>query len=58
VKKAERAAGAGGKVAVDFTLTPPETSSVREADFTITLQDSAGKRRGELYFRSVISGEP
>ena len=43
------------KPSICFTLTAPEVSSVREADFVVTLSDSQGRRRGELYYRSVLS---
>lgn len=43
---------AAGKVA--FTVTPPAGSAVRQADFTVTIADAAGKRRGELYVRVPV----
>ena len=44
----------GGGAPVRFRITMPATSSVREADLTVTLDDPRGKRRGELYLRSPI----
>ncbi len=44
----------GGEASVQFRITMPAASSVREADLTVTLDDTRGKRRGELYLRSPV----
>ncbi len=41
---------------VQFTVTSPEDSEVREADFTVTLGNEKN-RAGELYFRAPVSGK-
>lgn len=40
-----------GKSAFRFTVTPPKSSTVREADFIFKLNDGEGKTNGELYYR-------
>jgi hypothetical protein len=45
----------GDKPTVSFTLTPPESTAVRELDITIALRGAKEKRRGELYFRGPVT---
>jgi len=54
VKTSRSVAGVGGQSVVRFTLTPPRASSIREADFIVTL-DGKANRQGELYYRSPIA---
>ena len=54
VSKSPASPAPGGKRAVQFTVTSA-AGSVREADLTVTLRDSAGTRSGELYFRAPVS---
>lgn len=39
---------------LNFSVTAPAGSAVREADFIITLTDAKGLRRGELYARAPL----
>ena len=52
--KKSAAPGQGGKATVTFTLTPPETTEVREVDLTVPLRGPDGRRQGELYYRAPI----
>lgn len=45
----------GENPAVRFTVTAPQTSSVREVEFIVPLKDGQGKRRGELFVRVPLS---
>jgi hypothetical protein len=55
VKKSSQPAALPDGKAVQFTLTPPAASSVREADLVVTVGDSKGNRQGELYFRCPVA---
>ena len=51
----KKMSGEGDKSSVRFTLTPPLASSIREANFIVTIDDAQGKRRGELYYRAPLA---
>jgi len=42
---------------VTFTVTSPETSTIREADLAVTLADNQGVKVGELYLRPPVTGQ-
>jgi hypothetical protein len=42
------APGGGGNETIQFAVTPPEGSAVREADIAVSLADSGGRKFGEL----------
>ncbi len=47
---------AANQNALQFAVSAPETSAIREADYTITL-GAPNARRGELYVRTPVSGK-
>ena len=48
-------AESSGKGGVAFKVAPPAKSEVHQADFTVTVGDAAGGRRGELYIRAPVA---
>jgi len=52
---AKSASTGEGKSIARFILTPPPASGAREADFILTLSDSQGMRRGELYIHAPLA---
>ena len=45
----------GGPATVRFTLSAPPTSSIREVDLIVTLDDGKGNRQGELFYRAPLA---
>lgn len=55
VEKIPAPPGDGGRPSVRFILTVPQTTSIREADLLVTLDDTRRNRQGELYARLLLS---
>lgn len=54
--RVERSAGdPRNRSAIDFTLTPPKQTAVREVDLTVAIKAPAGHRTGELHHRIPVA---
>jgi hypothetical protein len=54
VTKTAKPGAEGDRPSVRFELTAPRDSSIRALDVTVTLEDGAGNRLGELYHRAPV----